>query len=1004
MGLAFGVFRIDSKAYRLLRDGDEVPLERRAFDMLVYLIEHEDRVVSKEELMAKVWAANALTDSVITNTVAKLRRALGQGRSEHGPIQTIHGRGYRFRAPVSAADSEGASEPVRSDSEPFVGRGALMQALQPRFLHRPGGSENVVALLGEGGIGKTRVCRELAALAQRSGTAVWWGCAHETPGAPPYWPWVQVLREARAELGEPEWTSSIPQGAVVIHHALGVQAATALAPALEPIVARFRLFDEVSTLLRRVAMKRAILIVLDDLHCADSGTLELLAHASRALQGCPIAFLVTARSGEPNTDADNVRAFQQVARHASVNRLQGLVREEVADLVHALRGRALSDEELSALHMRTRGNPLFIKHALELISQGQPFSSSHEDGSPGAIPEALRQILERRLLGLPAETRQLLSTAAVMGKDCDTSLLAEVTGLSVTAVLEGLAPAVRCEIIEINTANADALSFAHVLVVECLYDQLTPRERGTIHGRVAHTLARCAQHERSRKWSEAAHHFLRAVPFDAREGAKACRKAASIAEQSSDLAAAATILRRTIDRLDTRESATEASALRTRLLIELGAVQFYAGLLTTAWGTFRDAADAAQEYDDTEALSAVAPRLADCVEVGVGELLYARAVVERLLSRQDRLTRADRATLLAQLAELSPERSADERSALLDKARERAEECRVPDAILDVAHTRAIQRDPARLHDNERAAARFLELAACHPEAEGRMRARSLRYFGVHLTRYLCALTACDLQRADVALETCADIAATSHSTVAQYAVTLMRAGRAHGDGRLEVLATLLQSLKAAGLEVTSRLANNYYKAMLLEATGRMDQIPLDGPVFTRTTSSRHDLYRRIFQARALAVRGAHQRARAMIGQLPAVVLSRMPARLPDLGVLCLLAETYALTGDTANVDVLYDCLLPHAARNAVGVAYSYLGSVEHYLGLLARMRGDTATSSRHFARSIEMNRQLGMPSALARSESELRSEPRSRTTGSSARKGSQRGAAGGECEADADG
>src|SRR5688500_14692885 len=98
MELRFNGFVLDSAGQRLLRQGREVALGRRAFDLLRYLVERQGMLVTKQELLSTVWKAHVLSEGTLSNTVAKLRRALGQRATEKYPIETIHGRGYRFKS------------------------------------------------------------------------------------------------------------------------------------------------------------------------------------------------------------------------------------------------------------------------------------------------------------------------------------------------------------------------------------------------------------------------------------------------------------------------------------------------------------------------------------------------------------------------------------------------------------------------------------------------------------------------------------------------------------------------------------------------------------------------------------------------------------------------------------------------------------------------------------------------------------------------------------------
>src|SRR5262245_38781262 len=106
MGRVFDSFEIDREGARLLRDGAPVPLERKTFDLLCYFAANPDRLIGKDELVERVWHASALSDGALSNTVAKLRKALGQGARDREPIETVHGRGYRFHMkpqPTAAA-------------------------------------------------------------------------------------------------------------------------------------------------------------------------------------------------------------------------------------------------------------------------------------------------------------------------------------------------------------------------------------------------------------------------------------------------------------------------------------------------------------------------------------------------------------------------------------------------------------------------------------------------------------------------------------------------------------------------------------------------------------------------------------------------------------------------------------------------------------------------------------------------------------------------------------
>src|SRR3954452_20453524 len=104
----FGEFTLDLQLYQL-RQGDQiVPLEPKVFDVLRYLVEHNDRVATKRELLDSLWPNEVVTDAVLPTNINALRRALGQSRGDKIPIETVHGRGYRFAMPVRRSANSGA--------------------------------------------------------------------------------------------------------------------------------------------------------------------------------------------------------------------------------------------------------------------------------------------------------------------------------------------------------------------------------------------------------------------------------------------------------------------------------------------------------------------------------------------------------------------------------------------------------------------------------------------------------------------------------------------------------------------------------------------------------------------------------------------------------------------------------------------------------------------------------------------------------------------------------
>jgi predicted ATPase/DNA-binding winged helix-turn-helix (wHTH) protein len=178
--------RLDPDLYELRRHGQRVPLEPQAFDVLVFLVDHRDRVVSKEDLMDSIWGGRFVTEAAVTSRIKQVRRALGDDGETQRLIRTVHGRGYRFVGDVEVEEGPpvaGPAESSASSSGPLgsgrldgqrpapgdhnlvgslnhlIGRGAELTAVAASVeAHR------LVTIVGTGGIGKSRLALEAARL------------------------------------------------------------------------------------------------------------------------------------------------------------------------------------------------------------------------------------------------------------------------------------------------------------------------------------------------------------------------------------------------------------------------------------------------------------------------------------------------------------------------------------------------------------------------------------------------------------------------------------------------------------------------------------------------------------------------------------------------------------------------------------------------------------------------------------------------------------------------
>ena len=300
-----------------------------------------------------------------------------------------HGGGVQWR-PGCLKEARVLSALVGRDRELDVLLGCLDEAQH--------GRASLVICVGEPGIGKTRLVEELAGRARERGVLTAWGRAAATDGAPPYWPWREVLRAL-------EDAGMAGAGAVADLAASGVE------PSLEE---RLRRFDAMARLVFGAARSHPLLVVLDDLDGADEPSQLLVQHLVRTAREDRLLVLVCCR------DTAGPLASLAQEPHATQIELRGLERVAVGEQICAVAGRAASDAELTAVYDATAGNPFFVSELARQLTGGATF--------PGAVPRSVLDAIGQRLGELSPDCAASLHAAAVLGTRFAVPVVAAMTG------------------------------------------------------------------------------------------------------------------------------------------------------------------------------------------------------------------------------------------------------------------------------------------------------------------------------------------------------------------------------------------------------------------------------------------------------------------------------------------------------------------------------------------------------------------------------------------------
>jgi DNA-binding SARP family transcriptional activator/RecA/RadA recombinase len=540
---------------------------------------------------------------------------------------------------AQAATAAAAPVPPSPGEHELVGREAQLAAVGAAVRAGGAGRGRVVLVAGEPGIGKTRLAEEAARQAAAEGVRVTWGRCYEGEGAPAFWPWVQVVRQLLAEVppgalggllerAGPELSQLLPE--------LKEQApAAAPPPMVELAAARFRLYQAVSGLLRRLSQDRPLLVVVDDLHWADAGSLGLLAFLATELRQARLTVLGTYRDIEVTAGQPLAETLGVLAREPVVERvtLGGLGKAEVASIIAAIIGTPAADPLVRAVQDRTDGNPFFVSELLRLLqSEGMFAGDKATAAARRAIPAGVREVLQRRLARLPEQTNAILLVGAIAGRGFDLDLVEAVAGLEDERALEAAEAAVVAGLVVEDDETVGRYRFAHGLVGETIYENISKARRVRLHARVGQALSGLHGNDPEHVL-EIARHAWAAVPVTGADAAlPRVLAAADLAMAGLAFEQAEQQLRRALELLGSMPPSAERSRRELGVQVRLGNLlsQLLSAGAPEARAAFGRAGELAAEVaDDPAALPALAG-----VHRGLitqAELGRARALAERML-------------------------------------------------------------------------------------------------------------------------------------------------------------------------------------------------------------------------------------------------------------------------------------------------------------------------------------------------------------------------------------
>ena len=809
---------------------------------------------------------------------------------------------------------------------PLVGRTRELGAIATAVESARSGNGTLLSIVGDAGIGKTRLAVEAMRLAHAAGFTCAWGSGWNEGGSPPLWPWPNIVEQ----LGQAD------------EHAGAAPAAL-----LDDLEAeRFARFRSVSRAVARSTQHSPVLIVLDNAQAADAGALLLARFVIRSLPASPVLFVITARSAGQSIGVDSAvvdSTISDIVADGTVLRPAPLSVAVVRDLLREL-GWVDSDRRIDEVHRLTGGNPLFVN---ELVASSEP-------GNPIAV-RSVRSIMELRTRQLGPDQQRLLRVVAILGQLAFAPLIAEVGSIGRDEAEASLAAAIRSGVLVRDEQGCHV--FAHDLMADAALVACAPAERARLHARAAGCLLAESTLSVDRAAAAARHRLavdrLRGDTASITAAARTCQVAAAMLVDRLAYETGARLLADAIELHDRNGLPVPAD-----MLLAVARAELAAGNLRGARPWFWRAATLADSPS----------RLAEAA-VGLGGIWVDEhrnaidhaafmALIERAL---DGLSVADRPDLFARLE--------------VRRAAERAYLGEAP--LADVAD--AVER--ARAVGNPLVLAEVLSLqmhtmlgpaSATHRQAIAEELVRAANIAGDEVLAVMGALwrTVHRLlvgdPRAERSLNELRERADALQISAILFVIAAMDVMRLLRRGLIVEAELAVQQCFELGTSIGDADAVGYYGAHLmiirwlqLDAAGIL---PLAREVANSPTLVDGDLTYSAALAALAAMAGEVEEAQAAIRRvMSGPALSASATSSNWMTWMFCIAEAALTLRDAPTARTIYSMLLPYRDLPIIGsLGVVCFGSAERSLGVAARAFDDLDLAADHLQLAIDANRSLG--------------------------------------------
>ncbi len=940
----FSEFEFNLDSMTLSKNGTLVAIGKRTCDSLLYLIQNRDRFISRQELHQNIWKSERISASAIPMCMLELRKILDSKNHDSALITSRRLHGYRFTGVARFETTQSPSELTHTDL-PFVGREPLLKALhrsiQSILISLRG---KAITIIGEAGSGKTRIINELAV--QVTGRAdVIITRAVPSEAELPFSIWTSVLRAAaRREPANRSLKSSMAR----ILGTLPEGKNSNNRSNLENLANRRSFLTEWTNVILSLAALRPLVLVLEDLHHADSDSLLLLDRISSEIEGAPILLIATMRP--PISERNHASAMTQVlgTTSSTILAVPPLTATEIEHLMDPfIPDRAKVARQILEM---SAGNAFYATSLCQLARENADTQLRTEVAKRSAS-----EIVSRQLNDLPASCREILTFASAFGIKFSHVAVAKTLDIPASEVMELLTPAEEARVV---TFDGIEYGFRHSILRDSLYLSIRQTKRLSIHHQIGSTLKVATGI--SATPTEVFNHLCRSYPLTSLcQLVEAALYAANEATSRFAHHEAARILSTLLDLA--KKDPTLPCATLCEIMIALANAEIYSGNPLTSRRILLSAAEIARRESLPESLAMCGLSLAPdylSIEVGTYD--------------------PDLVMILRESFDLLPDNASSLRSQVAARLSQALRwKCDDRDQIEEYARVAFHLADQSKSATAKLAALAALADAASGPDLTDERIDRTLRLqdaalsqgdklcFLVQQTRLIAAL----LEKGDMRgvareNERYRDVASkTGLSQYLWYPVST-DSMLACAAGRIDLAERYANAYASiGGAEPDENFKQTFACQMILRQIEQNRSSEVLNLAKVISESHRSVLSWSAAIAWIQWDCGKLDEARESLRQFSE---SDMLALFREQGGtigLAALAEVAAYVGDKRQVDFLYRLVAPISARFAIaGYGVAYFGSLERYASLLAGSLGLSTQSIAHARRAVREETRVGAP------------------------------------------